>query len=403
MQLEILRRAVQNKQESLKSLEDEKSRIVEMIDEEQSLAPLPTLPAEILGQIFSYSYWSEMNNFAPPGVDCRTTLQRFLDDGGTTVRWKEFINRQIPCVVTTSDMEDEWRTLRYIFGPHPRLQLLRNLRKDSEDVWERSSSTIVIGLSEGRKAMQELENISLKPWHKIFLLDFGYPNQNFELADVTESLMQIFGNKLASLERLALFKISSNSFSNEHHVIQSLSLAGARSSWESTSELPRLRFSPHLPPVFQPILPNVSSLQIDFPMHFAPGRDLSDTDTLLEVLISCSSTLTTVHIVGQPSVASGPTRERRRHPFPLLNRIHLNSNAESFVLDIFSAMDCPSLRQLALFIYPSYSYESREESNNHRIIDPVSARLLNDMFPSLEHIWICLGNSQVCAFRRAFK
>ena len=54
MQLEIARRAVQEKQDELKELAAEKSKVVARANERRDPAPLPTLPNEILAQIISH-------------------------------------------------------------------------------------------------------------------------------------------------------------------------------------------------------------------------------------------------------------------------------------------------------------------------------------------------------------
>ncbi len=97
MQLEVFRRAIEVNQDDLNALVEERSSLLTQADIKHASKSLPTLPIETIAQIFSYLYWME---HLVSLSDNKTTLQRLLNDSGTTVNWRNVIQSQIPIQVS---------------------------------------------------------------------------------------------------------------------------------------------------------------------------------------------------------------------------------------------------------------------------------------------------------------
>ncbi|KLO15437.1 hypothetical protein SCHPADRAFT_995820 [Schizopora paradoxa] len=407
MQSEIFRRAVQSKQDKLRALEAEKSRIEEQIEERLIPTPLPTLPTEILGQIFSHLYWSESvapfprtppghSNF--PAVDCRTTLQRFLDDDATPIEWKSLINKRIPCVITTLGAEEGWRTIAPFFGPHPRTIRLRDLHEVSEDILEMPSTAIFINLSE--RVTRDLESIRQKPWHNVLLSEFRDTDSSEVPREVLQDLVQNFGEKLSGVDHLSFFEISPNTY-DDRFLAQASSLMDTGGT-EGLSLKPSYAcLPPHLIPTFRPIMSNITELETSVPMTYDFGDTITHIDHLLQVLMLCSNTLTSIvitngQISGTPSVSQ--TRGHSRVSFPQLKRLSLNALVERSVLDILSAIECPSLRHLTLSMCSVGTSDLTQSQLNTGIATRISASFLHGLFPDLESISANLGEFKDAQF-----
>ncbi|KLO15440.1 hypothetical protein SCHPADRAFT_902337 [Schizopora paradoxa] len=392
MQLEIFRRVVQDKQETLEALEIEKSKIMGQINERRSPIPLPTLPNEILGQIFAHLYWSETDSLLPGYLDFPAdgfTLQRLIDDG-TTPEWKTFINNQLPCILTTSGTEREWRMFANFFGPHPRILRLQDLHQIPEDVLERPSTIVSISLSDGLGVMEELENIRQKPWRDIFFSVFAHSESSTTPKEVLKGILQSFGDKMARLDRLTFYENSPNTYD-----------AGSPDQASSFAETKRLEglassFNAYLPlhlvPTFHPITSNISDLETTIPMTFESIDPTSDVENLFQVLMLCSKSLTSLTITQGPTLAlpsGSQARVRRPILFPQLKRLDLNSLPESIVSNILSSVECSSLRHFSLLVLPDIP--GGNSQTNKGTTGRISANSLSILFPHLNYISASLG------------
>ncbi|KLO15443.1 hypothetical protein SCHPADRAFT_938682 [Schizopora paradoxa] len=403
MQLEIFRRAAQTKQEESSALAAEKYRLIARIDDQQGSTPLSTLPNEVLAQIFSHLYWSDAIPAAQPGLfdpffDRRTTLQRLVDDGDTPVEWKGFINQQIPCAITNFGNIRRWGLFEPRFGPHPRVLPMSDLHENSEDVWSRPSTTIVIDLFEGLGVVEHLEKIRLKPWRNVLISEFVSTKSSSVALKIAKSILQNFGNKLANLDSLEFYETPQNAFGGGFFEAQaSLSIENNESDGlasQFTSRLPHASLPSHLLPLFHPILSTISDLETTIPTDYVFGIPTSNVDDLLLLLTLCSSTLQSMTLInGQSSTPSSRSRVRQRLPFSQLKKLNIDSSAENIVVDILTAIDCPSLRHLTLNISPIapgdiiLSGDSDGGTN-----DPISAIFLHNIIPDIEHISLGFGN-----------
>jgi len=95
MQVEVFRRAMESKQDDLKSLITERSNLLTLVVDKSSSKSLPTLPSELIAEVFASLYL--MENKA--NVDSeKTTLQRLLEDSNLSDDWKHLIRGVIPAV-----------------------------------------------------------------------------------------------------------------------------------------------------------------------------------------------------------------------------------------------------------------------------------------------------------------
>ncbi|KLO15441.1 hypothetical protein SCHPADRAFT_938680 [Schizopora paradoxa] len=399
MQLEIFRRAVQHKQDEIKALAVEESKIIAW--ERHCPTPSPNLPNEILAKIFSHLYWSE-SKFRPMlaytdllVVDNRTTLQKLLDDGDTTDEWKNLINQQIPCIVTTFGISEIWMAFEPHFGPHPRVLPVRDLHEDLEGALERPTTTIVVNLSEKLKMMEDLESIRHKPWRNVFIAQFGDESSSTAPMEAIKGIVQNFGDKLAGLDRLTFYELSSNTYDTTL-LARALVEANESEGQASKLELSYASLPSHLLPAFHPILSNISHLETTILMAHDPDVGALGIGHCFQLLVLCSNTLSSVAIVNHHNsiLAPGRTRARmrlREISFPRLNKLSLSSFTEDIVLEILSAMHCPSLRHFTLSTFPALSICSSQLRTNSESDGRNSAKFIHNLFPNLEYISVGFG------------
>lgn len=397
IQLEILRRATQQKQDESKALVTQKFEVTSLIDGQRTppIKLLPTLPNETIAQIFSYLYWFEDDRRPghPVEPEDGTTLQRLLDDDDINDEWKNLINEQIPCLLKTSGADANLRVFGPHLGPHPTILSIRDLHRDTEDIVERSSTTIVVNLSKGMQAIEDLECIRQKTWHNVFISEFGEIKTSTEPMDAIKALVQKFGKKLAGLDRLELYETSQNTFANN------LEANGGALTEDSGSEVLSLQLAhAHLPthflPIFHPILSSISELETTVPVLFGADEMSSDLDGLFQALASCSDSLSSLTIMNaQSALTVNRPREGCHLLFPQLKRLCLNAFTKDNILDVLSAMSCPLLSHFTLNMYVKLL--SMDGVSDGRTECPISARTLNDMFSNLEFISVSFGEFDV--------
>ncbi|KLO15444.1 hypothetical protein SCHPADRAFT_261955 [Schizopora paradoxa] len=400
MQLEIARRLVQKKQDELKALAAEKSKIIAQANERRDPAPLPHFPNEILAQIISYSYWSGKASGTPgfPDLlagDDRNPLQLLLEDDDTPVEWKNFINKQIPCVVTTFGVGGDLTMYLKHFGPHPRMLPLLDAHQDFEDVFERPSTIILINLAEISKVMEELESIRQKPWHNVFISTFPYSPAVLEQA--FKSFVQKFRDKLVDLGRLCFPNVSPFTL-NHDFIVQATSLMESARLQELPSKFKSsyARLPLCLLPTFHPVLSNITELETTVPLCDS-GDETLGVGQVLQVLMLCSNALTNLKISDGHNLG---VRDRklipmRRLSFPRLERFVLDFFVETIALNILPAMHCPLLRHftLSICLEPEFWDDvPRRIRRSLKTDGRLSATLLHSLFPDLEYISVTFGN-----------
>ncbi|KLO15439.1 hypothetical protein SCHPADRAFT_902336 [Schizopora paradoxa] len=392
IQLEVLRRATQHKQDEANALATQKSNLTAQIDESRTPSVLPTLPNEIIEHIFSYLYWLEDSRLPDHPADSGTTLQKLLADDDTSDEWKKLINRQIPCLLKTSGADANVQMFGPYLGPHPRVMSFQDLTRETNDIVGRPSTTIVINLSDGMQTTEILEGIRHKPWNDVFISGFGETRASVSPSEVIKSLVEKFGEKLAGLNRLQLVENSWSTFNETFHAY-----AGASTDASGTGLPPpelahiRAHLPPRLLPLFRSVLHSVSNLETIIPSSFDSGEMMSDIDALFQEsrLALCSNNLSSLTITNVlSSLPSGKARKRRRLSFPRLKHLCLKSFTKGNILDVLGAMDCPSLSHFTLILQtiPPSDMDPREDREC-----PVTASLLHKMFPNLEFISAGLG------------
>jgi len=177
MQVEVFRRAMERKQDELCALVEEETCLITLADDRLAPNALPTLPTEVIAQIFASLYFIE----GPIGnIDANSTLQNFLDDSGTTEDWRHLIQREIPGVITSTG-EDDMRVrsmvdeVKELLGPHPRLW-----PTDDLDAALSGSSTTVLATVNGWPLLEDrLHNLCKFPCitssfqHVTLMLEIG--------------------------------------------------------------------------------------------------------------------------------------------------------------------------------------------------------------------------------------
>ncbi len=198
MQLEVCRRAIESNQDDLNVLVEERSALLTQANSELTSKSLPTLPIETIAQIFSYLYWMEV------GVslsDKKTTLQRLLNDSGTTEIWSNLIHSLIPIQVSVVSAGAMGITNGNpnLVGPHPRIFLTHQLNDHSETLLKRPSTAIFATALEWAGLVDDFESVRRFPWHNLVLSPCGYRHES--LAKKTEILKTFMLNFRAQISK----------------------------------------------------------------------------------------------------------------------------------------------------------------------------------------------------------
>lgn len=380
MQAEVIRRMLEHKQEELDILVQQKSDLLARANDQIASQALPSLPEEIIMQIFADLYWME-GNHRNLNDDFESTLQRFIVDSGTSIEWKDLARSQIPTVIggktginPMRSMSHVLRTRFHLFGPNPRVISLQELDKVSEDLLQRPSTTIYVDLSkpEGSEKMFQF------PWHNLFL-----STGNLEPpAVISSTFWKHLPGKLENTDRLEVDSSIEISIPDT-----SVPLVPDKVLDGYPMLAPKLRVAllrSWLLPGLSPFLSNVTIIEVGISSAVdESGRTSID---VLERLASCSNTLSSLtlsntinHWSNHPSRVL--TAKCRRISFPLLKRLKLTAFSECVLQDILSAVNCPLLSHLSLVVLGGLSIPCN-------IDDRVSAAFLHDLFPELTFIYV---------------
>ncbi|KLO15433.1 hypothetical protein SCHPADRAFT_938674 [Schizopora paradoxa] len=192
MQLDVLTRATHRKEQELNTIERNSLFIPHPVVRTAKTS-LPTLPVELLLQIFSRLHWAETaRNFE------ETTLNRLIEDGGTADRWKHFIRRCIPVAIVTTRAFDmvSWRESHNIVGHHPRVIRIQQLGEDSQNVLKNKSTVVFASLLD----IEEMERIRRFSWHNLILSTDAVPDTF--LMKIMRVFLQKFGANLMELDHV---------------------------------------------------------------------------------------------------------------------------------------------------------------------------------------------------------
>jgi len=145
LQLDTLRRVVDDKQENQQTFLDNRNKHLTEINDRLASKPLPCLPVEIVTQIFSFVYFLERG-------DDKSTVKQFLHDADTPDVWRNVVRREILDVVARGTVVDtqvsryyahEKREIAEMAGLHPMV-----FSSDEEIPTPGQPATILISLKE---------------------------------------------------------------------------------------------------------------------------------------------------------------------------------------------------------------------------------------------------------------
>ncbi|KLO18164.1 hypothetical protein SCHPADRAFT_936428 [Schizopora paradoxa] len=408
MQLEVMRRATQRKQEDLKALIAERSRIVARADIDIAHNSIPTLPNETIAQILSYLYWMEHGQRDRWNTGGRiplrdTTLQRLISDSATSDNWRNFIQQQIPIAIVCDGSSAALigNGDARLIGHYPTTIPTRTLQaeENSGEILARRSTTIYANLSE-KNGIEELEEIREYPWYSLVLAS----NEQGSSKELTGKFVQRFVGELANLHRLeirprGLVDQSApvwNFNEDENSLLQS----------NLESNLRVVRAPSGLLPDLRPILNNVAIL--DIAINFGDPDTITareSVNALLEGLSHYSSTLTVLKLAPardtsfrcgtifhlrsrSPSIGEDTTSSRPKKPrlcrvaFPHLEQLKLSLPMPT-IHDILSAVDCILLSRLDIAVYESWVSSSMHRHSPRDAVREISTSFIHNIFPKL--------------------
>ncbi|KLO18147.1 hypothetical protein SCHPADRAFT_936413 [Schizopora paradoxa] len=382
MQLEVLSRAVERKQQDINTFTKDKSDSITRANDQFAHLPLPTLPNEILSQIFSRLYWADTIE------DSETsTLKRLADDSGTAESWKCFIQSCIPTAVTTGGAfrmlhSSKDQLIRDHVGPQPNvLSISRLLAEGCENILRNPSTVIFTTILDS----QELEMISHLPWHNLFVSTKTTSVTSPE--EILHSFVQSLGAKLAELDLLTVYPLRDD-MAEPFPSFGNIELSLGR-QFASTIHKAQLRLNTlH---TFLPLLENIVDLELTISSRIDSPIGV---EALLKLLASIPDTLesfTLKDFEGYPGVTIvathsnlihspvAPTIAANRILFPRLNRLNIASFPECIVRDILSTINCTVIRHLCLTFRSCICFDEV-------VPDYVSATMLHNLMPGLRHI-----------------
>ncbi len=405
MQVEVFRRAIERRQDDLKGLVKEKAAIFSLTTDRLASKSLPTLPNEVIAQIFSSLYFVEEDIYArtPACValedtHASTTLQRFLDDSGTSDSWRRIIQRHIPGVFT-GDGEDEFRRLltiqeKELLGPHPRI-----LPTDDLDAQLSGSSTTVFTSVTGWPKLKDKLH-DLVPWRNLIISAHQHNSPSrVQRMEIMNSMVQNFGHKLANLERLEVYPFRDDGiFVSDLPMWGPLEVVGSDGQHVMESKLRAARLPLQFLHDLHPFLRNATEFETGIPSQL---KDLTSgfsvfadylrpyANTLVDLTLSDTARDHRWRFWSAAPEIDLPTKpfpnaddQGRPISLPQLKRLTLNGFAECILLDALSTFVCPSLSELSISLG---WYVPQDKRRNRR----VSAASLHKLHPFITCIDIC--------------
>ncbi|KLO15432.1 hypothetical protein SCHPADRAFT_261613 [Schizopora paradoxa] len=382
MQLDVLARAIQRKEEDMKIFEERSSFLPSAINSNiLSRTVLPTLPVEILSRIFSQLYWIDNVRDAR-----EMTLNTLVEDNDTADEWKQFFQNSIPIAVATAGAFDMVSNGKYrdIIGPHPRVLRISQLGGDPLKLLTRQSTVIFAASLD----VQEMEEIQQFPWRNLVLSTETVANTSHKM--LMRAFVKRFNAKLDLLDFLEI-RPSQGGFVGP-------SPAGdppvsTQNAGHLESKLRNARLQLGMLPTLKPFLCNITDLEII--ISHARNSPIPSATTVLESLAPYSNSLISLKICypkeleenrrfglwGAPGAAVQVVVAASRVSFPMLKRLSFSSFTECYVKEMLLNMDASSLHHLSMaFIMDRCRCPDRVG------LQCITATMLHSSFSTLESI-----------------
>ncbi len=395
IQLEVLRRATERKEKDLKGLVVEKSNYLTHANEQLISKSLPSLPSEIIAQIFRSLYLIESRSVASAEIlfdqYSQSTVWAFVNDKHTPEDWRSIIQSEVPVVVTQAQVGHELSELHLreahtLLGTRP-----RTFQPQGLDNGILSSSTTVLVTAEGWPELKKgLGDLCGFPWRCLIFAHLPKAhevlNAQLELAMVNTIFAEC-GHKIADLERLVILPFKISEGDDVYRVGQS---AGEPSAFNILKDrAPKLRVaSLPLPLLLWPGLRHYLSRVTDLKVFILPLRDFEKISVYFRPF---SDTLVKLTLL----------EGRRDKNFPLIDgvgspisfsrleslSIQASDYAQWIIWNALSCINCPTLITLS---------RSHHQASSIGLPDRrISAIFLHTKFPLLESYNITLGNYDV--------
>lgn len=283
MQLQVLCRVMEWKQEEVAALQAEKTHDIHsantIVRDEHYRSP--NLPVEIILRIFSFLYWSDRRS---------KTIKRLLNDPKTSRSWGNAIRKQLPFVIAEGEEHLETCLTEMGLGPDPEFVPLGG---DLESLSHRSNNLSLV-LTDIPTNEDALIRALHQPLHQLTLhLDVSYavdnrlPRMIISCRDVIPKLRYLVVKQEAPYTRSYEEAVLLGTHGNDWRVEE----------WERARKDSKLRFAV-IPMAFiqplTPVLNNLEELELTVPAHIVEFSAFADILKLLPasllVLKLCDST-----------------------------------------------------------------------------------------------------------------
>lgn len=400
IQVEVLRRVMERKQEDLMNLASEKSVHLTNANNQLQSKLLPSLPVEIITQIFCSLYFIESSEKRPRN----STLWALMDDSRTPTDWQRFIQDCIPTMATETRLSADWSELH----PDSRLTIQSLLGAQPNNISPgvinsiASSSlpaTVLMIANDWPILTERWDDLCQIPWHCLVLADSfdGSRTEGFELAMLNE-VVEKFRRKLSEIDSLV---VSTNELEGpvskykkeqdeeyDHPYIEDQLVARNRKV-----HVPKLRTA-SLPlrllrnPGLRPYLNLLTELEVDIPSDVQAQK--MKFDRICVDLQPFSATLVKLrlsdvrrsfrwrfsHNFGNPYELPSIDGSFCQTLFPKLRSLSLKNFVGCIAWDAIRCLDCPLLTELSINLD---TFDDISE-------DFPSAASLHGRFPSVQTI-----------------
>lgn len=401
IQVEVLRRVTERKQERLALLVSERTGHAAHADSQFASHRLPSLPPEIIAQIFRQLYFVESKAISyiyfPANLDAKSTVWAFIEDRYTPNDWKHIIGREIPLVVVQEGglpSELGLNQVQSLLGTQPRIA--QPGAQDNASI-PTSSATVLLTAKGWPELKDRLNSLFQFTW-RCLILAYHTPTHRTDPqvnVEMVNTMTRLCGPKLAELDRLVIDPFCNSVFGTGDDREGDYRIdTSAENTFEGAVENLKLR-SASLPLHSLPLrdlrryLAHVTELEVYIPANSASlRRDVLEEccrylqpflDTLMKLILSVVSLRFSDRIDPSPG---GP---RRPNLFPKLKSLSLSYSLGCITRDGLECFDCPSLVDLSIL----------SECNRHGR-DRTSAASLHRAFPLLQTIAFSMEDLPVC-------
>lgn len=309
MQLEVIKRVAECKQDEFNTLAEERSILLQQVNDHLIPKTLPTMPNEIIARIFSFLYWTEdgkqdgddthpWRHFPDKFENQKPTVQSFLEDHGTSLDWRNLIEREVPVAVACLGTKYAIKENVNLVGAHPREipMIEMDANRNSEALFKRPSITIIATLTGNSTLLEDLEPIRHYPWRN-FILSVRGRSISQDNKGIVRTFVRDYGQKLAELDCLVIYPFHHDIVSAPGGILP-CEVRDFEGHGILASKLQVARLPPTLLPTLRPILNNVTALETGVTVF--PLTVRTDMKNLLKMLEPClnsliSLTLTCMH------------------------------------------------------------------------------------------------------------